>query len=468
MQETQKLADWACRLQRSEIPPHTVAKAKQCLLEYLSCALVARHEKPAQLLMSTLAQLGGTPQVSVIGQVRKLSLDQAALVNGALGHIWEIDDTHRHTMSHPGESIIPAALAVGEWLGKVDGTRVLEAIVIGYEVAIRICHALSPSHLERGWHPTGTTNTFGAAAAAGRILGLNTEQMAWAFGLAATQAAGTFCHIPERAMSKDLNPGKAAANGILAALLAREGFTGSPTALENEKGFARTHADAFVPERITEGLGEAFKIDEIAFKPSSCCRHCHASIEALLRLRKAYELTPELVRAIRVYLYPMAAWFVNDPAPFNKGTYGLKYSLQFNLALALVAGDGGMQKALFDVPYMQEMLLVPEVQANMGKVTVEVDPELAKEWPNKWPARVSVQLIDGREMEQLIEYPLGEPEHPLAYAQLVDKFQRAGQGYLTECETNLVLELIDNFEQPGSVARLMPLVSGEKNPGGTP
>jgi 2-methylcitrate dehydratase PrpD len=468
MMETQKLADWSCQLKWSDIPPHTRAKTKQCLLEYLSCCLAARQEKPARLLINTLRQLGSTPQASIIGHAQKLSVDQAALVNGALGHIWEIDDTHRHTMSHPGESIIPAALAIGEWLGNIDGKSVLTAIVIGYEVAIRICHALSPSHLERGWHPTGTTNTFGAAAAAGKLLGLSNQQMAWALGLAATQAAGTFCHVPERAMSKDLNPGKAAANGILAAMLAREGFTGSPTAIENEKGFARTHADAFVPERMTAGLGESFKIDEIAFKPYSCCRHCHAAIEALLRLRKAYDLTPEMVGAIRVSLYPMAAWFVNDPAPFNKGTYGVKYSVQFNLALALVAGDAGLQKALFDVEYMQTMLNDASVQEVMEKVEVEIDADLAREWPNKWPARVTVLLADGGTRQQLIEYPLGEPEHPLPYAQLVDKFKRASRGYLTESEASLVPDLIENLEQPESVNTLLQLVSGEKSPGGTP
>jgi len=465
MSETQMLATWSCELDSSHIPPHSLIKAKQCLLEFLSCCLAARNEEPAQLLIRTLKQLGSASQASVLGHRLKLPMDQAALVNGALGHLWEIDDTHRHTMSHPGESIIPAALAVSEWMGSRDGSRFLAAIVAGYEVAIRICDAVSPSHLERGWHPTGTTNTFGAAAAAGKLLGLDPKQMAWAFGLSATQAAGTFCHVPERAMSKDLNPGKAASSGLLAALLAREGFTGSPTAIENPKGFVHTHADRFDLSRLTRNLGSTFKIDEIGFKPYSCCRHCHAAIEALLRLRKAFNLTPEKVSSIRVGLYPMAAWFVNDPAPFNKGTYGLKYSVQFNLALALVEGDAGMQRALFDQPYLQAMAKEKRIQEAMRKIEVETDASLAREWPNKWPAQVKVVLTGGQSQQQLVEYPLGEPEHPLPYWQILDKFKRASQGYLTEEETAQVQGIVENLEQPGSIESLLQLVSGRGNDG---
>ncbi len=458
MSETQELANWACQLRWDDIPGQTRTKAKQCLLEFLSCCLAARNEEPAKLLIGVLEQLGNAPQASIIGHPLKLSVEHAALINGTLGHIWEIDDTHRQTMSHPGDSVIPAVLAVAEWIGS-DGPSMLTAITAGYEVAIRICDAVSPSHLEKGWHPTGTTNTFGTAVAVGRLLKLNPGEMASALGLAATQAAGTFCHIPERAMSKDLNPGKAAANGLLAALLARQGFTGSPTAIENKKGFVHTHANEAHLDRITQGLGDSYKIDEVAFKPYSSCRHSHAAIEAMLRLIKAHSLTFPRVKSMQVGLYPMAAWFVNDPVPFNKGLFGPRYSVQFNLALALVSGEGGIQRGLFDKEYVLAMLMDSQVREAMEKVEVKIDMELAKDWPNKWPSWVKVFLADGHSYYEIIEYPLGEPEHPMPYSQLVSKFKGASQSYLSELEASRVVETIENFEQLTHVSTLMELVS---------
>jgi 2-methylcitrate dehydratase PrpD len=460
MTQTQELINWACQLQWEDIPAQTQAKAKQCLLDFFSCCLAARDEQSAQLLLKVLTKFGSEQQASVIGSSAKLSIEQAAMVNGALSHIWEIDETHRFTMSHPGDSVIATVLSVGEWLGS-DGISVLTAMMAGYEVALRICHAVSPSHLEKGWHPSGTTNTFGSAVAAGRLLGLNLTQMAWAIGISVTQAAGTFCHIPEKAMTKDLNTGKAGANGILAALLASEGFTGSPTAIENEKGFIHTHADSSDLNLLTHQMGTAYKIDEIAFKPYSCCRHSHAAVDALLNLRSTYDLEPEGVSSIQVSLYPMAVYLVDDPEPFNKGFIGSRYSIQFSLALALIAGEAGMNKALFDQKYTQAMLLDPQIKAVMTKVSVKNDSELAREWPNKWPVKIKITQKDGNIYEKFIEYPLGEPENPMLDAQLVEKFNRASSGYLSPDEATELRQMIDNFEALVDVGAVLKLVSGK-------
>jgi 2-methylcitrate dehydratase PrpD len=460
MTQTQELIDWACHLEWKDIPVQTHAKAKQCLLDFLSCCLAAREGESARLLLKVLKKFGAAEQSSVIGNRAKLSIEQAAMVNGALSHIWEIDETHRATMSHPGDSVIAAVLAMGEFLGK-DGTSILTAMIAGYEVALRICNAVCPSHLDKGWHPSGTTNTFGAAVAAGKLLGLNPTQMAWAVGISVTQAAGTFCHIPERAMTKDLNTGKSTANGVLAAMLAAEGFTGSPTAIENEKGFIHTHADSADLNLLNQGLGASFKIDEIAFKPYSCCRHCHAAIDGILSLRNAHHLESDKISAILANLYPMAVYLVDDPEPFDKGFFGSRYSLQFNLALALVAGEEGMNRALFDQEYIQAMLMDPRIKAVMQKISVKNDSELARAWPQKWPIKIKVTLTSGQIFEKLIEYPLGEPENPMQKSQLVEKFKRAGAGYLTVAGMAAVQDLIEDFEKVEDVGSLMKLVSGK-------
>jgi len=458
MGETQKLADWVYKLNWNSIPEKTKIKTKKCLMEFLSCCLIARNEKPAQFLFHVLEKLGSNSQSSVIGRPDKLSVIQSAMVNGAMSHIWEIDDTHRYTLSHPGDSVIAAALAIGEWLKK-DGVSILTSIVAGYEVAVRISSSVSPSHVSKGWHPTGTANTFGAAVASGKLLGLTNGQMAWALGLAATQAAGTFCHVPERAMSKDLNPGKAAANGLLSALLASEGFTGSPTAIENDKGFVHTHADSFNLDMLINGLSETFKIDEIAFKPYSCCRHCHAGIDALLYLRDAYNITPEQVSSITINTYPTAAWLVNDPDPFEKGFYGTRYSIQFNLALALIEGAEGLKRALFDQDFIQSMLLNPYIKEIMKKIKFNVNPELAQDFPNKWPSEVKISLTNDQIYQHLVEYPSGEPENPLPDEQLIDKFKRAGNGYLSAGEINEIVNMIDDLENLIDISNLLRKVS---------
>lgn len=261
-------------------------------------------------------------------------------------------------------------------------------------------------------------------------------------------------------MSKDLNPGKAAASGILAALLARQGFTGSPTALENGKGFVHTHADESDLTRITAGLGNSYRIDEIAFKPWACCRHNHAAIEALLRICKTHAPAADTIGEIEVSLYPAAIWLVDDPDPFTKGFYGTRYSVQFNLALAFITGETGMERALIDQPYVESMLKEARVQELMKKVSVKLDPDLAKDWPHKWPARVKISLSNGQSFDQTIEYPLGEPEHPMAYAKLIDKFKRASQGYLSEAEAQTVAQMVENFDRENDMKAFFRAVSG--------
>lgn len=463
MTRTQELINWVCALRFEDLPAQTKAKAKLCILDYLSCCLAARNEASAQLLLEVLKKFGAAGQASVIGNDARLSVEQAALVNGALSHIWEIDETHRFTMSHPGNTILSVVFAMGEWLGS-SGPDMMTAMIAGYEVALRICNAVSPSHLEKGWHPTGTTNTFGAAVAAGKLLGLDPTQMAWAIGIATTQAAGTFCHIPERAMTKDLNPGKAGASGILAAMLAREGFTGSPTAIENKKGFIHTHADASDLDLLVRDLGNPFKIDEIAFKPYSCCRHCHAAIDALLNLRAANDMDPQQIESIQVRLYPMALFLVDDPDPFEKGFFGSRYSVQFNIALALIEGEEGMYRSLFDQAYTQSMLKDDRIRGLVRRVAVEEDAGLAAEWPDKWPAIIKVVHNDGRVHEKRIDYPLGEPEHPVSRDQLLEKFRRASEGYLGEERIREVQNVIEDVEKLAHVGTLLKLVSGRQAP----
>ena len=286
------------------------------------------------MVLSLVKRMGGNPEASVIASKLKVPALNAALANGCMGHMAEIDDYHRFSTLHPAAPIIPAALASAE-AEQADGKRLLEAVVAGYEVAIRIGEAVNPSHY-KFWHTTGTCGTFGAAMAAGKIFQLNAKQMLDALGNAGTQASGLWEFASDAAMSKHLHPAKAAFNGLLAALLAREGFTGATRILEGERGFCRAASESFDLKRLTAGLGRRFKICEVSFKPYASCRHTHPAIEAALTLKAKYGLTARDVVKVRVGTFSTALKIAGNPKP--KTPFAAKFSIQYCVAAALVYG----------------------------------------------------------------------------------------------------------------------------------
>src|SRR5690606_29784581 len=221
-------------------------------------------------------EMGGAEQAHLVtgGQSSVLN---AALVNGAASHVVELDDIHKGSIIHAATVVIPAALAVAEWKG-LSGKELIAAVVAGYEVCYRIGEAVSPSHYYY-WHNTATCGTFGAAIAAAKLLGLTTEQTIAALGNAGTQAAGLWEFIEDGAMTKQLHTGKAAMNGLLAALLAQKGFTGPQKILEGNRGFFKAMSEEYDASRVTEGLGNEFKIMENSFKIHASCRHTHHAVD---------------------------------------------------------------------------------------------------------------------------------------------------------------------------------------------
>lgn len=414
---TRKIADFAVRLDYESLPREVIQKARACLLDYFGYALYGSRARPIEILFQTLADGG---DCTIIGRAQTTGGLSAAFINGAMGHVAELDDTHRQSMAHIGDSIIPAALAAAELTDR-DGRALLAAMVVGYDLAARAGESVMPSHYYRGWHPSATVNTLGAAAAAGNILGLTTVQMQHAVGIAGTQMCGNFAHIPERGMAKDLNPGRAAFSGLLAAFLAKAGFTASTDYLENRHGLAM-YGDAVQPASFLEGLGEHFKILEVSHKVYTACRHIHSAIDAGLEIASRLRPSPENVESIEIESWSHIK-FCDDPTPWKDTWYGPRFSAQFNLAVALLYGEGGVD-ALFEPQTSLRMLEDSQVKGLVEKTKIVVDHAMDRDFPALWPARVSVLLKDGRRMSVRKDVARGEPEVPVSYDYIVQKFRR--------------------------------------------
>lgn len=435
------LARYIVSVRYEDLPEEVIAFTKLCILDYFGSAISGAPTKPVQMMDAMVRDMGGNPQAAVVTG-GSTSVMNAAFVNGAASHISELDDIHKASIIHAATVVIPAALAVGEWKGR-SGKELIEAVVAGYEVCYRIGEAVSPSHYYY-WHNTATCGTFGAAAAAAKLLGLNEEQMVEALGSAGTQAAGLWEFIEDGAMSKQLHPGKAAMNGVISALLAEKGFTGAKKILEGRRGFFNAMSEDYDVTKITDGLGKQHKIMENSFKVHASCRHTHHAMDLAIELKKERDIQPEEVESITVNTYQVAINITDNEEPDT--VYAAKFSLQYCTALALVTGEGGLDQ------FTEEALWDETIRAVMKKVHVVVDPEIDRAYPEKWGARLVVKLRSGEEIVKETDFPKGDPENPVSEADLVRKFMRmAGQteGIHPKDFSEKVLELehIDDVRQ---------------------
>jgi 2-methylcitrate dehydratase PrpD len=419
---TRALADFLSDTAYGDLPPSVVDECYRATLDWLGSALAGALEPPARLAQHVARGLGSSDESTVLGAGRG-SAPAAALANGVASHILELDDVHKGSTLHAAAPVISAALAVAE-RAHAPGREFTRAVALGYDTALRIGEAVNPSHY-RYWHPTGTAATFGAAAAAGSILGLTSVQMLDALGTAGTQAAGLWEFNADGAMSKHLHPGKAAFNGVLAADLARLGFTGATRILEGERGFFRATAAGFDPSRVTDRLGEQWKITENCYKLHSCCAHTHTAIDVALDIRARRGWTArealDAIASVDLETYGAGYDIVKDPNPSTP--YRAKFSLAYCAAAALLEGRVGLEQFSSD-RFGDDGVAEPAIAALLPRVRVSVRDDLTKAYPARWPTNVVVTLRD-RSMEHgRNDFPRGNPEYPVSTETLEDKFVR--------------------------------------------
>jgi 2-methylcitrate dehydratase PrpD len=451
---TAELARYAAELTPGALPAEVLELAGTCVTDFMACAVDGCARGPAQLMYAALVPPHTAGRCTLPGTGLHADAQTAALINGAAGHMGEVDDTHRGTMSHPGDSVIGAAWAVAEEVG-ASGPELLTAIVAGYEVAIRAGRAVMPTHYTLGWHPSGTINTFGAAAAAGRVLGLTPEQMTHCLGLAGAQVAGNFAHLHNRSMVKDFNSGRAAANGVLAARLAAAGFTAAENTFESGNGFLALYATDAQPQELVDGLGDRYAISEIGFKLHPGCRHLHPAREGLLAILDG-GVAPESVTAVEARVFATGARLIDDPAPWEgvRHPSRSRFSLQFNLGVVLACGQAGLDRLHLDA-FVEECFADEAVRERTARVTLVHDAELDETFPAKWATVVRVCTADGWSAPQRVDYPRGEPENPASRAELRDKFLRLTEPVLGGPAAADLLAQLDGVAELASVNALV-------------
>jgi 2-methylcitrate dehydratase PrpD len=444
----QELAKFAREITYDKLPEEVIRQAKLCLLDLVGAACAGATALPGHVVTEIIEEAGGSPQAVLIGRKEKVPALNAALGNGLYAHALELDDLHRSSILRPGSPIIPAALAAAEKTG-ASGKDLITAIVVGYEVGIRIAEAMTPSHYNF-WHTTGTCGTFAAAIAAGKVMDLNEEQLIHALGHAGTQAAGLMelHYSPEGMMSKPLHASKAAQNGLFSAMLARGGYSSTKTILSGEKGFLRVFAPKAKLEKIVENIGIDFKIMQISYRIYASTRHTHAGIDLALRLRDK-GIKPEDIELLRIQTYSVARDLVGEPFP--ESVYEAKFSLPFCVSTALVYGHVGVED------FTEQRIKDPVLEELMSHCTVEIDPLLDAHYPQKWGAKLNVILRNGTVDHEQTDFPKGDPENKLSLDQLYTKFRRLSALLLPPSKIEAWLEQfmkVESFENIADMWRI--------------
>jgi len=438
--ETRALAEVLAATTYGDLAADVLEHTRRSITDWLGSALGGSIETPARIAQRVASGLGTSNESTMFGAGRA-SAAAAAFANGVASHILELDDIHRGSTVHAAAPIIPAALAVAE-REHADGRAFIAAVTIGYEAAFRIGEAVNPSHYFF-FHPTGTVATFGAAAAAGSLLKLTPDDMLHALGSAGTQAAALWEFNTDGAMSKHLHPGKAAMNGILAADLARAGFTGATRILEGERGFFRAmtnrgpqksplstghsgpqrSAPQYDETRVTDGLGSRWKIGENGYKLYPCCGHTHTAVDCAREVRSRVKWTQgevlDAVSGVEIETYGPGYEIVKEMNP--RTPYQAKFSMAYCVAAALAEGRLGLEQ--FDAERFGPDGVRDAAMAELLRRTrVVVADDLTVKYPSAWPVRLTLKLRDGTSERGSSDYPRGNAENPVSTEELEQKF----------------------------------------------
>ena len=413
---TRELARWISELRYEAIPERSRAMVRSALLDTIGCGVYGYRTPWAQMLLKWARAGGGSQTATVWGdKAPSLRVADAALVNGTSAHAFELDDYHNAKL-HAGAVVIPAALAMAEKLGS-DGKQLVTAIAAGYETMIRSSLAMNPSATRlRGWHITGVTGPFGAAAACAVLMGLDAERTAWALGLAGTQGSGVWAFNADGAMSKRLHAGKAAHSGVLAAELAELGFTGPTSIYEFEDGgVLKAYSDASDPAPLIADLGRTWHLDGNAVKPYSCCGSTHAYVDAALALREKLGGDWSAETPVRVGMSKV----VDVQCGFDyKPSSALNAQMSLRYIVAATLAEGQALPPQFSDEKIAEPKLVDFARA----LELEHDPKLDELYPKHFAGWIAAEKNGKWERVDVLD-PSGSPAAPIDAKGITEKFR---------------------------------------------
>jgi len=412
---TAQLASFAANLRFEDIPASVVRKIEDLLVDWLGSAVAGHGTRPVESIARFAQAMGpaeGPSEVIIHGRTASPYL--AAMANAAASHVAEQDDVHNGSVFHPATVVFPPAVAVAQALG-ASGPQLLTAAVVGYEVGIRVGEFLGRSHYTI-FHTTGTAGTLASAAAAGHLLGLTPGQMLHALGSAGTQSAGLWEFLRTAADSKQLHTAHAAAAGLMAAYLAKDGFTGAADILEGPQGLAAGMSSDAHPAKLVDGLGSRWATVETSFKYHACCRHTHPAADALLHVMQTHGLKDTDLAHVVTHVHQGA---IDVLGPVVKPTTVHQSKFSMGTVLALVAQYGHAGLVEFD-----QHFLSPETQALRNRIEMVLDEEVDAAYPKRWIGKVTVTTTDGRLLQGRVDEPKGDPGNTLSRQEITDKAMR--------------------------------------------
>jgi len=438
MEVTRTLARFVVESEFSQIPDSVKQEAIRSLLNWVGCAVGGSRHTTIDRALAAVRPFQGQEQAILLGRSERTDVLNAALLNGIASHVFDFDDTHLKTIIHPAGPIASALTALAHHV-KMTGPELLHAFILGVEVECRIGNAVYPAHYDIGWHITGTAGVFGAAAAVGKILKLNEQQMVWALGAAGTQSSG-FREM-FGTMCKPFHPGRAAQNGLLSAFLAQQNFTSSDRVLEAPRGFAHVMSAERNFGEITDNLGKTYEIALNTYKPFACGIVIHPSIDGCAQLGKKHKLKAEDIARIDLKVAPLVLELTGKRTPRT----GLesKFSVFHSCAVAIIYGAAGEEE------YSDECVADPKVITLRDKVDAGADKSIRDD-----EVYVQITMNDGTKHDLHVEHAVGSLEKPMSNEALEAKFRAMAHGILSPAETDRLVGICWNILDQSDAAAL--------------
>ncbi len=437
---TRELARWVVGSKFDAIPASVRQSGVRSMLNWMGCAVGGSRHETIDIAIRALKPFSGPAQASILGRSEKFDVLNAALINGMASHVFDFDDTHLKTIIHPAGPVASAIVAMAEHR-PVSGAELLHAFILGVEVECRIGNSVYPAHYDIGWHITGTAGVFGAAAAIGKMLGLDEQRMIWALGIAGTQSSG-FREM-FGTMCKSFHPGAAARNGIAAALLAEQGFTSSNRVIEAPRGFAHVMSVSRNFDEITRDLGKVWETALNSYKPFACGIVIHPSIDGCIQLRNEHGVKAEDIARIDLRVDPLVLELTGKRTP-QTGLEG-KFSVYHSCAAAIIHGAAGEKE------YSDAVVRDARIIALRDKVNAVAQDDIAED-----EAYLTVTLNDGRVLNKHVEHAIGSLERPMDDKALVAKFDDLARDVLPVAKADALRELcwkLESLKDGGDIAR---------------
>jgi 2-methylcitrate dehydratase PrpD len=463
---TQEIAHYVAKTRYRDIQADVVRLAQGFILDGLGVALAGQTEQGPRIVLDYARRLGGREEVPVFGTRYKLPAPQAALVNGVSAHAMDYDDTQLSTsknavyglLTHPTTPVLNAALALGA-TKKITGAELLLAYIIGVEVECRIADAINPRHYQSGFHSTATMGGLGAAMAAGKILGVKEEGLLRALGMAASMAAGLRENFGT--MTKPLHAGRAAENGVIAALLAQAGHTAATNILEARRGFFSAMAWGFDESKITGRLGQPYFMQEpgISIKPHPSGSLSHPAQDLILDLVNEHDIRAEDIESVVVGTNSNVPNALIYPMP--KTALEGKFSIPFCMAIGILERKAGLAQ------FVDKKVRERKVVELMKRVTLYVDDEMEQLGYDQVRSKINIKLKNGQSIEGRADVARGHPQKPMSWAELSEKFRDCAALVLPRAKGEAVIELVSRLpELPNLAPLLRALTSANEKPAG--